>query len=583
MGDPYYIFYQSAMALSLAASVVVIALTWQHRKTNGSLAMIALVVATFVWTLGFLLESHSSTLEGQMLFNNIGYLGSLSVPVALLVFSVNYTSESKYFFGWRNVLLSIPPAIFTILIWTNPYHHLIWYDTFLTTSGPFTITSKTYGVIFWIMFTWNYSLVLTAAGFLVRRLFVGAPLYTRQAVSLIVAVCLPLLWNIIYVFNLVPIPRKDLTPVMFTFSGLILVYGFMRLRLFVAVPFARKFVIKQMLEGILAFDSHNQLIEANPAALKILGLTHDVIGSEAGLLPDNTGILNILISNGFTGTEVTFSVAGAEKTYDIEVAPMNTESSTKVGNLVILRDITDRKEMQEQLISQDRLVSIGELTSGVAHEINNPLTVIKGFMELLMRRNLPDDVKADIRIVNGEVDRAARIVSNLLTFARKQPEEKGPVDVNDAIIKTLELREYEQSINNTRTELHLAPGLPKVKGSEQQLRQVFLNLMINAEYFMTAARRQGTLKIYTETAGNSVRILFSDNGPGIPPGDLKRIFNPFFTTKEVGKGTGLGLSICHGIITEHEGKIWAENAPGGGANFIVTLPIYLKEPPASPV
>jgi len=223
---------------------------------------------------------------------------------------------------------------------------------------------------------------------------------------------------------------------------------------------------------------------------------------------------------------------------------------------------------------QDRLASIGQLTSGVAHELNNPLTSVIGFSELLLQRELPDDVKQDLRTINNEAQRTARIVKNLLTFARKQPEEKQPLDINESIQRVLELRAYEQRVNNIQVNTHFAPDLPQVIGNNSQLQQVFFNIVINAEFFMLEAHARGTLTVTTEKAGDSVRVSLADDGPGISEENMRRLFTPFFTTKEVGKGTGLGLSICQGIIAEHGGRIWAESESGKGATFILELPAY---------
>ncbi|MBN2240411.1 MAG: PAS domain S-box protein [Dehalococcoidales bacterium] len=574
MIDPYQVFYHAAMALSLVASSLVFALMWRHRKANGALAMVTLSVATFIWTLCFLLEANSDTLERQLLFTSFGYLGSQVVPVSWLFFSINYTGERRIIIGWKTIPFILITIMFLVLVWTNDIHHLMWYDEHLTTSGAFIITAKTYGPLFWVMIIYDYLLVLIGAFILLRRLFVGTPLYTKQALSLITAIVLPLLWNIIYVFNLTSLPRKDLTPVMFAVSGFAIAYGLMRFSLFTAVPFARKYLITHLRDGILVFDSQHCLIEINPIAEKLLGMGKEIIGKMADKVSATLPLTDILNKPDFSMTEVSLAVSGEDKIYEIENVPMTDKENEKIGNLVILHDVTERKEMQEQLIAQDRLASIGELTSGVAHEINNPLAVIKGFTELLLKRDFPDDVKADINIINGEVDRAAKIVTNLLAFSRKQPEEKTPVDVNYVIEKTLELRSYEQTSNNIHTILELNPELPMVMGSELQLRQVFLNIIINAEYFMKEAHNKGILKISTEKAGNFIRIIFEDDGPGIPPENIKRIFNPFFTTKEVGKGTGLGLSICHGIVTEHQGNIWVESTRNSGARFIIILPVY---------
>jgi signal transduction histidine kinase len=170
-------------------------------------------------------------------------------------------------------------------------------------------------------------------------------------------------------------------------------------------------------------------------------------------------------------------------------------------------------------------------------------------------------------------------VKNLLTFARKHAPLKQTVNINEVIEKVLQLRAYEQRVNNIRVVTKLATNLPEIMADYFQLQQVFLNIIINAEYFMTEAHSGGTLTIGTRKDGQIVRASFTDDGPGIAPQALGHIFDPFFTTKQVGKGTGLGLSICHGIVSEHGGKIYAENEPGKGATFIIDLPVSILDQP----
>ncbi|MFC1956708.1 sensor histidine kinase [Chloroflexota bacterium] len=229
--------------------------------------------------------------------------------------------------------------------------------------------------------------------------------------------------------------------------------------------------------------------------------------------------------------------------------------------------------MEQHLIITDRLASVGELASGIAHELNNPLTSVIGFSQLLLDKDIPGDIKEDVRIISSEAQRAAGVVKNLLTFARKHAQVKELVNISDIIKKVLELRAYEQRVNNIRAKTQFAADLSEVMADYSQMQQVFLNIVINAEHFMFEAHNKGTLTITTEKEDNVVRASFTDDGPGIPKEDLGHLFDPFFTTKEVGKGTGLGLSICHGIITEHGGQIYAVSEPGEGATFIVELPV----------
>jgi PAS domain S-box-containing protein len=247
------------------------------------------------------------------------------------------------------------------------------------------------------------------------------------------------------------------------------------------------------------------------------------------------------------------------------------------GNIIYIAathiDISERKKMEEQLIVTDRLASLGELAAGIAHEINNPLTSIIGYSDLLMAQDIGNDVHQDLEVLNRESKRAAQIVRNLLAFARKHQIVRERLDINQLIEMVLELRGYEQKVNNILVDAHFAGDLPEIMADSFRLQQVFLNLIINAEYFMIDAHGQGTLTISTELAGDFIRVSFADDGPGIAAKHIGHLFDPFFTTKEVGKGTGLGLSICHGIVAEHGGRLHAESQPGQGATFIMELPV----------
>ncbi|MCK4369159.1 MAG: PAS domain S-box protein [Dehalococcoidales bacterium] len=257
----------------------------------------------------------------------------------------------------------------------------------------------------------------------------------------------------------------------------------------------------------------------------------------------------------------------------VEITTTPIKQRGKVVVIGFVRDITERKRMEEQLIIADRLASVGELASGIAHELNNPLTGVIGFTQMVLDKDIPDDIKEDIQVVYSEAQRAAQVVKNLLTFARKHAPEKQLMSINSIIEKVLELRAYEQRVNNIQVNAQFAPDLPEVMADYFQLQQVFLNIIINAEHFMIEAHNGGNLTITTERAEDAIKASFADDGPGIAEENLGYLFDPFFTTKEVGSGTGLGLSICHGIVAKHGGRIYAESELGKGATFIVELPI----------
>jgi len=229
------------------------------------------------------------------------------------------------------------------------------------------------------------------------------------------------------------------------------------------------------------------------------------------------------------------------------------------------------EKAQAQLIQSEKLASIGELAAGVAHEINNPLGVILGFSQVILKKLTQDDsLYKPLSSIEREGLRCKKIIQGLLDFSRRSPPMFQPVDLNEVVEAACELIEHQITINNVRMVKGYAPRMPQIQADANQLQQVFVNLIINAYQAMPEG---GELRITTRTVGSQVQAIFADTGQGIAPENLKHIFDPFFTTKEVGKGTGLGLSVSYGIIESHSGKIDVDSQVGVGTTFVITLPV----------
>jgi len=264
-------------------------------------------------------------------------------------------------------------------------------------------------------------------------------------------------------------------------------------------------------------------------------------------------------------------------------SPLSDEKGNIEGVVLSGRDVTDIKRLQEQLIQAEKLAAMGQMLAGVAHELNNPLTAVLGVTELL-RERVPGDesTKRQLELTHRQARRAARIVQNLLEFSRPASPQKKPLDVNNLVERTLQLHEHSLRRNAIEVDFHPQTDFPGVVGDANQLIQVFLNLVTNAEQAIREIRDSGRLQIRLTRIGNRVSIAFQDDGVGIRPDALPRLFDPFYTTKRPGGGTGLGLSICMSIIREHGGTIEAEILPAGGSAFTVYLPLAAADLPVSP-
>jgi two-component system, NtrC family, sensor kinase len=271
------------------------------------------------------------------------------------------------------------------------------------------------------------------------------------------------------------------------------------------------------------------------------------------------------------------AASGDTRSCSLIVVPL-IEGGEVAGALGIVRDVTDEKRLTEQLMQQEKLAAVGQLVSGVAHELNNPLAGVMAFAQLLLASPTTDDEqRRAIEAIYEESKRAAKIVSNLLTFARQHQPERAITDLNRVVSDTLELRRYAMSVDQIEIERHLDPTLPLTWADPFQLQQVVLNLIGNAEHALTDWPGDKRVILETRQSGDMLEIVVADTGPGIPNVDIPRIFNPFFTTKPTGQGTGLGLSISDGIVREHGGRIRVESRAGAGATFVVELPRI--EPP----
>jgi two-component system, cell cycle sensor histidine kinase and response regulator CckA len=235
------------------------------------------------------------------------------------------------------------------------------------------------------------------------------------------------------------------------------------------------------------------------------------------------------------------------------------------------------RRLQLQLNLSSRLASLGLMVEGIAHEINNPLSSVIGFAQMLTYEDLPENTREDIKAISDNAQRVADIVKNLTTFARQHKLERTYVNVNDIISDTLKMRARPLEDSNITITTHLAPELPSTMADATLLQQAFLNLIINAETEMKLAHGKGNLLVETASGGDTIQVSFADDGPGISEANLTHLFDPFFSTRGVGQGTGLGLSVCYGIITDHNGRINVRSQRGQGAVFTAELPVVAEE------
>ncbi len=254
-------------------------------------------------------------------------------------------------------------------------------------------------------------------------------------------------------------------------------------------------------------------------------------------------------------------------------SPLLDAEGKPTGVIISVRDVTMEKKLEQQIIQSERLAAMGQMIGGFAHELNNPLTSILGMAELLQEGDASEGARKQLAILHQQARRAAEIVQNLQYFARPPAPGRSQVNLNELVQRTVQMQAYPLRKSNITVDFLPEPSIPAIVADPNQLMQVFLNLLLNAEQAIRESRGKGTIRVRIGRKPDSVWLVFQDDGPGITPENLAHIFDPFFTTKRPGRGTGLGLSICKTVLREHGGNIEAATAPGGGAIFTITLPV----------
>ncbi len=257
---------------------------------------------------------------------------------------------------------------------------------------------------------------------------------------------------------------------------------------------------------------------------------------------------------------------------DLAEAFNRMTSNLQTSRAELEKAVETIKATQAQLIQSEKLSAVGQFVAGVAHELNNPLTTVIGFSDLLRQTETDEKNRHYLDLVARSAHRCHKIVHSLLSFARQHAPERKLIELNAIVEEVLEIMAYDLRTSNVKIVKQFQAGLPALMADAHQLQQVFINILSNARQALETFRRDGEITVRTRLEGGSVRIEFQDNGPGISAENLLRIFDPFFTTKPVGKGTGLGLSLSYGIVKEHGGKITAVSRAGEGVMFVIELP-----------
>jgi len=342
-----------------------------------------------------------------------------------------------------------------------------------------------------------------------------------------------------------------------------------------------RLTLESMAEGIVVTDLEANVVQVNEALVRMHGyarldevVRRSILNLVAGR--DHATVMTCLrttLEDGYArGLECSFlSCDGGEFPVRLSMAVLRDTSGDPTGFVVVTEDATERKKMEDQLRHSQLLGSLGEMTAAIAHEVNNPLQSVLLYSDLLIGGDIPQQGKKDLRVLRNEARRAARIMTDLLTYSRRTKSQEARVDLHRVIRRVLAMRRYHETVQNITTSADLLDGPLPVKGDSSQLTQVFMNLIVNAEEALTESEDK-TVVVTSTVDGDWVKVSVADSGMGIPAENLNQVFYPFFSTKQAVKGTGLGLSTCYGIVTDHGGLIRAANNDMGGLPSLSSCP-----------
>jgi PAS domain S-box-containing protein len=581
MNDAFYTFYQVAMIFSMVVSVGVLLLVIILRSRPGAPMMAVLTIGIFLWTLGYFLESHSSTLSRQLLFTDIGYVGMMTVPVAWFIFAAQYVGDYRLS-DWRRVRwLIVLPVVIIVLIWTNGWHHLVWSNEHLEMTGVFTVTVKTYGPFFWVLLAYNYLLILGGIVVLVRRLFNGPPLYRNQAIALVIASLLPIVGNAFYMSGFGNVPHKDLTPVAFALSGLTIALGFWRFHLFQAVPFAREIVVRRLKDGIFIFSPEGRLLDANTAALEIIGSGQGIIGASLAELKLVSPLFETLSRGESRRIEVSLHVAAGRRTFELDTVPLRDNRNRLAGWLSMLHDITEQKEGERTLAAA--LDHERELRLSLEEEISRRLQFSQAMIHEVKSlvtdpppeqpQEPPGGRTAPPRRDSGDLNMR---LDELLDFTRG---EMGLLEPAFRVMSPLQAISDVAAGAGTAVSslrIELPETLPPVRIDEVRFKQIMRSLLDNA----VARSEPGVpIELRARQDGDNVIIEVHDRGPDLTEEEQYSLFNPYERTALEPLppgGLGLGLALSKMLAELHGGRIWVESRPGEGSTFAVSLPVVAE-------
>ena len=564
-------------------------LAWKRRLIPGATPLMFMMLSIGQWLAFYVLEIGSTTLEGNLFWANVAYLGIIAAPVFWLLFSMEYTNPSKKI-TWRTAVpWFIEPLFIVFTIWTDMFHHLFRASIFLNSSGPFAYLEVTRGPVFWVHVLYSYGMLLYGTYLLIRAYRHTTGLYKSQIGVSLVGTLVPWITNILYISPLASYFIIDPTPMAFTVTGLMFAWGIFGFRLMDISPIARNWLIEQMDDSMFVIDTLNRVVDFNPAAQMLLGKpTNQIVGQAVDEVFDDWGkLVDRYRYVERASTTIRVNNTTPTRYFSLTLSPLHDKQGRLNGRLLMLHNITKQRQAEIELREAKEAAEAASrakstFLANVSHELRTPLTAIIGYSELLQEQTAnAEDATLPLRLekINVSADHLLHIINDLLDLSKV---EAGEMQLN---LDTFSLASVIESVqvviqstlakNQNKLRVNLADNVETMFADQAKVRQILLNILHNAAKFTEAGKITLTVQ---KNPDDDAQIMFqiTDSGIGMSQTQIEQLFRPFFqadvsTTRRFG-GTGLGLAISYHLCKLMQGDIKAQSQPGQGSCFTITLP-----------
>jgi len=564
----------------IAASIFFL-YTWDKRPAPGAFFLSLFELAVAIWSFSVVFEMAATTVALKQFWSQVSYIGIASSPLLFFFFSLDLSRLHKYLRRNYIFIFSVLPILFFIIALTNNIHHSFW--TSIDIQEHNNVAIYGHGIIFWLFVGVSYTYLIGGIAILLTAIYSYPSFYKQQFVIMIIASIFPFGGNIMYIFNLNPIPGIDWTPLFFTFSGGLIALGIIRYRMFDLIPMAHQQVLQKIADGIIVIDNQDRIIEVNTAFRDLLGIgERNLIGQsiheEINDLPecigyhDKEAYLEEFIKND----------NGNQRIYDVHCNPLHDKKGILLGRIIVYRDITLRKRTEEALMlsnqklekeikEREKLIEeLDAFTRTVAHDLKNPLSAMTACSDILIDtlKNDPESSLEFAELIKESGTTMVNIVNSLLLMARvsHQSISLQNFDMTGPVMGSL--NRLRNLIDEKNATVEYPPSWPMVKGYEPWIEEIWVNYISNA---LKYGGSPPVLEIgYDDNKDNTSTFWVKDNGNGIRPEDMERLFTDFERLGKIGEGGhGLGLAIVKRIVEKLGGKVEvnSENIPGKGARF----------------